>query len=94
VARFYFNLRHGAYLFSDPIGADYAGLAAARKGASEAARDLILDHPLESDWSRCRFEITDGQGDLVGVIQFSELAGPSHKPRPQLRCLSAPALAV
>ena len=94
MARFYFNLRHGAYLFADPVGADYAGLAVAQKGASEAARDLILDHPLESNWSRCRFEIMDADGELVGLIPFAELAGASYKARPRLRCLSAPALAV
>ena len=83
--RYHLNLRHGSYLFADEHGADFGDLAAARDSASRAARDLIAEHPVDQDWSTCRFEITDRAGSLVAALDFAPvrraLAAISDRPR-------------
>ena len=74
---YFFNVRHRpgpAGLSKDPEGEELAGANAARERALTVARAMIARDQLVTirDWMDCTFEITDGDGQLVLTVPFSD----------------------
>ncbi|MBB2964728.1 DUF6894 family protein [Methylobacterium sp. R2-1] len=75
--RYFFNVRHRpgpAGLARDPEGEELVDANAARERALTVARAMIARDRLVTirDWMDCTFEITDGDGQIVLTVPFSD----------------------
>ncbi|ABY29194.1 DUF6894 family protein [Methylorubrum extorquens] len=75
--RYFFNVRHRpgpAGLAEDREGDELVDVAAAREHALSEAKAVIARDRLATirDWMDCSFEITDGDGQLVLTVPFSD----------------------
>ncbi|EHP92742.1 DUF6894 family protein [Methylorubrum extorquens] len=76
--RYFFNVRHRpgpTGLAEDREGDELVDVAAAREHALSEAKAVIArdDRPATiRDWMDCLFEITDGDGQLVLTVPFSD----------------------
>ena len=69
MGRFYFQLRDGAELITDPEGADLRDAAEAKRMALLSARELVAD-AIKSGKRRVpeAFVITDEQGRAIATV--------------------------
>jgi hypothetical protein len=74
--RYYFHYRNGPKFHLDGKGDELEDLEAALEEGRLSARDLMgLDHGGLSDaYAGGTFEITTGDGTVVGIIAFEELS--------------------
>jgi hypothetical protein len=72
VPRFYFHFSDGKRQFTDSVGFELSGLAAARKHASEQVRELkaVMCAPHIQDLSGWSLSVTDIKGDTVVELGF------------------------
>jgi hypothetical protein len=72
VPRFYFHFSDGKRQFTDAVGFELSGLAAARKHAAQEVRDLkaAMCSPHIQDLSGWSLSVTDVKGDRVLEIGF------------------------
>lgn len=70
--RFYFHFSDGKRQFTDSVGFELSGLAAARKHASEQVRELkaVMCAPHIQDLSGWSLSVTDIKGDTVVELGF------------------------
>lgn len=73
--RYFFNYRDSTRYFADGEGDDFADLATARSDGQQSARELLGSERAESDpdFFGGSFEIVDGAGVVLAVVQFDEL---------------------
>lgn len=72
VPRFYFHFSDGKRQFSDVVGVELSGLAAARKHAAQQVRDLktAMCSPHIQDLSGWSMSVTDIRGKTVIELGF------------------------
>jgi hypothetical protein len=72
VPRFYFHFSDGKRQFTDSVGFELSGLAAARRHASEQVRELkaVMCAPHIQDLSGWSLSVTDIKGDTVVELGF------------------------
>lgn len=69
--RFYFNVRDGNSVITDPEGIEVPGLRAAEDEARQAARDLLADRVKHGEHIGTRnFEVIDETGRRVLTLPF------------------------
>lgn len=67
--RYFFNLRRGDIVVSDPDGTELESIEEVRKEASDAAREILAGRLRNGDVvDGDVFEITNEEGDLVEVV--------------------------
>lgn len=74
MSRYYFHVRDGDKLRTDPEGADFRSLDAARDEAIHAAREIMAEKVLKGEVisNEC-FEVTNGSGTIVLQIPFNSV---------------------
>lgn len=73
MARYFFHVSLEGTVIRDDEGLDLSDADAAWNRAKAAALDVMrtdLGRPV--DWSRCHFEVTDAQGEVVLEFPFLE----------------------
>jgi hypothetical protein len=72
VPRFYFHFSDGKRQFTDAVGFELSGLAAARKHAAQQVRELkaAMCSPHIQDLSGWSLNVTDAKGDGVLELGF------------------------
>jgi hypothetical protein len=72
--RYFFNYRGRGGYFPDGEGTELIDLAAAQSEGRLSARELLGAERGESDpdYLAGAFEITDGEGTLLAVVQFED----------------------
>lgn len=70
--RFYFHFGDGKRQFTDNVGFELSGLAAARKHAAQQVRELkaAMCDPSIQDLSGWSVSVADGKGDVVFALGF------------------------
>ena len=70
--RFYFHFSDGKRQFSDTVGSELSGLAAARKHAAQQVRELkaAMCSPHIQDLSGWSLSVTDIRGETVIELGF------------------------
>lgn len=70
--RFYFHFSDGKRQFTDAVGSELSGLAAARKHAAEQVRDIkaAMCSPHIQDLSGWSLNVTDIKGDTIIELGF------------------------
>jgi len=69
--RFYFNVRDGDSVITDPEGIEVPGLRAVEDEATQAARDLLADRVKHGEQIGSRkFEVIDETGRQVLTLPF------------------------
>ncbi len=77
MARFYFHIRKGDDLVTDPEGVEVPNSEIVRDEAIEAARDLLSEGDLQGlDRRGWAFEVADESGQTVLTLPFSEAVEP------------------
>lgn len=74
--RYFFHYRDATRYFADGEGTELLDLAAAQREGRLSARELLGSERAESDpeFLPGAYEITDGAGLLLAVVQFDETA--------------------
>lgn len=72
VPRFYFHFSDGKRQFTDTVGSELSGLAAARKHAAHQVRDIkaAMCSPHIQDLSGWSMSVTDTKGETVIQLGF------------------------
>jgi hypothetical protein len=71
MARYYFNVRRGNDLISDPEGLEFGAVDDAREEAKQAARDILADRVKHGELvDDGEFEIIDERGVKILTVPF------------------------
>lgn len=71
--RFFFHIVDGDKVIEDPDGSELANLDTARAEALQSARHLLADKVRAGEVvDGQRFEIRDGEGELLAVVRFKD----------------------
>jgi hypothetical protein len=71
MARYYFNVRRGNDLISDPEGIEFGAVDDAREEAKQAARDILADRVKHGELvDDGEFEIIDERGVKILTVPF------------------------
>ncbi|MBM6593237.1 DUF6894 family protein [Microvirga pudoricolor] len=79
--RYFFNIQLESDYLPDRDGQDFPDADAAWEAARAAARDLMASAIVQpSSWRDCRFEVTDGRGEIVLEYPFLEAVEVEDRP--------------
>jgi hypothetical protein len=80
VPRFFFHFSDGKRQFTDTVGLELSGMAAARKHATQQMRELrtAMCAPHVQDLSGWSLSVADAKGDTVAELGF-DLRTPAAK---------------